>query len=109
MIFVFGDNMQRRGLGGQAKEMRGEPNAIGVPTKWRPDMRPEAFFSDADFDDVRPSIDEAFNDISAYLDLGFDIVIPADSLGTGLADLPRRAPRIYRYIEDKIASLAKAR
>jgi hypothetical protein len=32
-VFVFGDNMARNGLAGQAKEMRGEPNAIGVPTK----------------------------------------------------------------------------
>jgi len=32
-LWVFGDNLQRKGLGGQAKEMRGEPNAIGIPTK----------------------------------------------------------------------------
>ena len=36
LIFVFGDNMLRKGFGGQAKEMRGEPNAVGVPVKWRP-------------------------------------------------------------------------
>jgi len=34
--FVFGDNAERWGLGGQAKEMRGEPNAIGVATLWSP-------------------------------------------------------------------------
>jgi hypothetical protein len=34
--YVFGDNVERRGYGGQAKEMRGEPNAIGVVTKWAP-------------------------------------------------------------------------
>lgn len=33
VYYLFGDNVERRGLGGQAKEMRGEPNAIGVATK----------------------------------------------------------------------------
>lgn len=107
-VFVFGDNMQRRGLGGQAREMRGEPNTIGVPTKRAPDMRPESFFSDADFDDVRPSIDAAFNKIRRELERGLDVVIPAGGLGTGLADLPRRAPRIHRYIEERIAMLQAA-
>ena len=46
-LFAFGDNMARRGLGGQAKEMRGEPNAVGVPTKWEPTMYPSGFFSEA--------------------------------------------------------------
>jgi hypothetical protein len=43
---VFGDNGRRIGFGGQAKEMRGEPNAIGVATNWEPSNRPNAFFSD---------------------------------------------------------------
>jgi hypothetical protein len=32
-FYVFGDNMQRIGYGGQARDMRGEPNAIGAVTK----------------------------------------------------------------------------
>jgi hypothetical protein len=32
-VYVFGDNVARHGLGGQAKAMRGEPNTIGVSTK----------------------------------------------------------------------------
>ena len=32
-IFVFGDNLAKKGLGGQAREMRGEPNAVGIATK----------------------------------------------------------------------------
>ena len=35
-IFLFGDNLEQRGLGGQAAAMRGEPNAVGIPTKKRP-------------------------------------------------------------------------
>ncbi len=32
-IFLFGDNLKESGYGGQAKEMRGEANARGIPTK----------------------------------------------------------------------------
>jgi len=48
LIFVFGDNMLRKGFGGQAKEMRGEPNAVGVPVKWRPSRDAGAYFTDRD-------------------------------------------------------------
>ncbi len=41
------DSVQRHGLAGQAKEMRGEPNAIGVATKWAPSTNPKAFFDDS--------------------------------------------------------------
>ena len=30
-IYVFGDNLQKIGYGGQAKAMRGEYNTIGIP------------------------------------------------------------------------------
>ncbi len=47
-LFVFGDNLARVGYGGQAREMRDEPNAVGIPTKKLPTMTEGAFFSDAD-------------------------------------------------------------
>ena len=45
-IFLFGDNLARWGLGGQAKEMRGEPNAHGITTKRFPGIDHKDFFSD---------------------------------------------------------------
>lgn len=104
-VFVFGDNMQRKGFGGQAKAMRGEPNSIGVPTKWAPNTHDSSYFSDHDFDRVRDAIDEAFRKIWLLQRQGLDVVIPTDGLGTGLALLPTRAPRIHRYIEEHIAAL----
>ena len=44
-IFVFGDNLQGWGKGGQAI-IRDEPNAYGIPTKREPNMLPKAFFGD---------------------------------------------------------------
>lgn len=49
-LFVFGDNFGRVGFGGQAKEMRGEPNAVGVLTKRFPSMVHAAFLTDDDYD-----------------------------------------------------------
>ena len=51
-VFVFGDNMERCGFGGQAAAMRGEPNAVGVPTKWAPGSAPADFFCDDDLKDL---------------------------------------------------------
>lgn len=106
-IFVFGDNMLGLGFGGQAREMRGEPNAIGVPTKWSLGTRPQDYFTDEDLQnpDVRHAIREAFQQMRAALTVGKDVVIPADGLGTGLAQLPTRAPKIHAWIKAEIVAL----
>ncbi len=102
--FLYGDNLGRRGFGGQAREMRGEPNAFGIPTKRSPTMAENAFLTDSDFETVRPLIDEAFQRAAQY-DV---VVIPRADIGTGLAQLPQRAPRIADYIEGKIEELKVA-
>lgn len=97
-LFVFGDNMARRGYGGQAAVARGEPNAVGIPTKWVPTSAPEAFFSDNDFTKVIPTIDAEFLRLTLHPG---KVVWPADGIGTGLAQLVSRAPQIFYYIEKK--------
>lgn len=110
VIFVFGDNAIRRGLGGQAKEMRGEPNTVGVPTKWNPSRVEDAYFDDRDELGVaraRVLIQQAFAVIESFLATGHDVVIPAAGLGTGLAELPTRAPSLHRFIIDRTAELER--
>lgn len=104
-LYVFGDNMAERGLGGQAKECRGEPNAIGIPTKWHPSMSPDAFFGDDIFDDVKPTIDGAFLELSGHLKKGGTVIWPRDGVGTGLAKLEEKAPAIFKYIQDSFEQL----
>jgi hypothetical protein len=109
-IFLFGDNMLRKGYGGQAGAMRGEPNAIGIPTKWKPTMEHDAFFTDNDFGHETPVYGElraTFYTISKHFYAGKTIVIPEDGIGTGLAELPTRAPKIYRYIKNFIDYLSE--
>lgn len=100
-IYLFGDNVKRRGMGGQAAEMRGEPNAIGIPTKHGPTMDPDSFFTDTEIETNKHIIDEAFSKIPK----GRPIVIPEDGLGTGRAQLSDRAPRTYAYLQEKIRGL----
>jgi hypothetical protein len=106
-IFVFGDNMGGFGKGGQAAVMRGKPNAVGVPTKWRPSWEEEAFFRDSDFQStaVRMAITEPFRRVRRELMSGRTVVIPAAGLGTERAQLQQRAPVIYGYIGGWITAL----
>jgi hypothetical protein len=41
----------------------------------------------------------------AELRQGVNICIPSDGLGTGLAELPKRAPSIHALIEERIREL----
>jgi len=104
-LYVFGDNMKRRGLGGQAKEARDEPNAVGIPTKWSPGTHQRDYLFDGDFDAVKPALDHEFEKLETHLAAGGCVVWPADGIGTGLAELPTRAPKIHAYIEERLRRL----
>lgn len=106
-VYVFGDNMNRVGLGGQAREMRYEPNAIGVPTKWRSSMTDDAFFTDEDYDKVVNVLEKDFDAIRVALARGKNVVFPADGLGTGLSQLQSRSPKIFKYIENSIVEIVE--
>lgn len=105
-LFIFGDNMIGLGMGGQAV-IRREPNAIGIPTKWRPGRSEGDYFTDADLSigDVKHAILGALAHIEKHLRAGGDVIWPADGVGTGLAELPTRAPAILEFINRGIERL----
>lgn len=93
-LFVFGDNLERKGFGGQAKEMRGEPNAVGIPTKRKPTMNPDAFFNDSP-EDYREWSNHSFKDLNklwSHSLHGGTIVWPEAGIGTGRAKLKETSP-----------------
>lgn len=101
-LFVFGDNYERKGLGGQAKVCRGEPNTIGWATKKAPNNLPASYLTDDDFDEW---FDKTFEDAKTILDAlkqGRVVVFPEDGIGTGLARLPEKAPAIAAVINNSI-------
>ena len=100
-IYLFGDNLLKTGFGGQAKEMRNEPNAIGIPTKKKPFMSNDSFFSDNDFNAIKKILDEIFICIPHNV----TIVIPKAGLGTGRAMLRENAPKIWKYLQLKLKQL----
>lgn len=103
--FVFGDNNLRVGMGGQAGAMRGEPNAIGVVTKRSPDMLPVSFFSDDSRTD-RMCLERDLEKVAQALREGRTVYFPTDGIGTGLSQLPTRAPKLHNLIVDFLEACA---
>ena len=111
VIYLFGDNMLHVGLCGQAAEMRGSSNAVGIPTKWAPGTDPEDYFYDdmtlADWHAATYTIQNAF--AFAYeraAAMSGVVIVPAAGLGTGLSDLQNKAPRLLKYINDILANFS---
>lgn len=107
-LFVFGDNLMCAGFGGQAAEMRGEPNAVGIPTKHRPDNHEASFLCDEDI--LNPVFmahaGAAAIRLTNHIHHGGKVVWPADGIGTGLANLKSNAPAIWNWIEWQREELA---
>lgn len=92
-IFVFGDNANRVGLGGQAKEMRGEPNALGVATLYSPGQ-----FYDHRTKYPLGIVAADLAKVATHIFNGVTVYVPRDGLGTGLARLPEHAPALANLI-----------
>ena len=97
VLYVFGDNNIRSGFGGQAKEMRGESNAIGIRTKWFPTNNLNAFFSDSEIAIIRSMWDMDFKPLYRHKGV---IVMPLQGIGTGRAKLsPLLLKTLNSYIQ----------
>lgn len=103
--YVFGDNNCRVGKGGQAGEMRGEPNAIGIRTKKNPSYDIDAYYIDSEYNENVKNISEDFLKVVAALDQGSLVVYPTDGVGTGLSNLKESAPKTLAFIEDVVLKL----
>lgn len=101
VLYAFGDNEQRWGLGGQAAEMRGEPNAVGIATL----AAPGQFWSDAHAAHQCAVIDKDMSPLFEALRNGELVVFPLDGVGTGLAELERRSPLTFAHLQKRIAEL----
>ncbi|AXQ68724.1 hypothetical protein HOU00_gp401 [Caulobacter phage CcrPW] len=109
VLYVFGDNVARHGDGGQAAEMRNEPNGIGVATKYLPSMSEDAFFANdpAAVDAQNRIIDQDMKPLFDKVKQGGIVIIPAAGLGTERAELRTRSPETWNYLQDKISALLR--
>jgi hypothetical protein len=107
LYYCFGDNDQREGMGGQAKECRGERNAIGIRTKKTPGVDESAYYTDDEFEDNLRKISEDFAVVLNVLTAGESVVFPTEGFGTGFAELKTRAPRTLKFIETTVETLVR--
>jgi hypothetical protein len=100
-LFVFGDNALRRGKSGQA-QIRDIRNAFGIITKLKPSYDASAYFSDNDLVKFKRLIDNDFMRLEKQFDSFQWIVFPKHGIGTGLSQLPTKAPQCFAYLCQKI-------
>jgi len=100
-IYVFGDNLIGNGKGGQAI-IRDCKNSFGIPTKRLPCTNTNCYFSD--------KLDEELilmAKLNNLLELASTkvIVFPTDGLGTGMADMYNKSPKLFKkmnkFIKEK--------
>jgi len=105
--YCFGDNDMREGMGGQAKECRGEKNSIGIRTKKTPGVDESAYYSDAEYEANLKKISWDFVKVMDLLEEGKTVVFPTEGFGTGFAELKERAPKTLAAIESIVASFTE--
>lgn len=107
ILYIFGDNLKRQGFGGQAKEMRDEPNSFGIATKRTPAHNyPEDYFHDTE-SDVIGIIDNEFDHLHSRIKAEHWVMIcvPLDGIGTGLSRMKEFAPIALEYINQRLKEL----
>jgi len=104
-LFIFGDNDSRTGYGGQAQEMRGFINSLGIRVKKHPASTQQAFYSDEKYEENSRKIKEDIEKLSRSISNGvYDgVVVPAAGVGTGRAQLKERAPKTAEFLNQALA------
>lgn len=81
-IFVFGDNLLRKGYGGAAK-LRDLPNTYGFITKKYPDNKDESFYTPDEYHDIYQREIDALRGLML---VNKNVIYLISKLGAGLAN-----------------------
>lgn len=97
-IFVFGDDLLRRGKNGQAI-IRDETNSFGIVTKRKPTMGLDAFFSDQleELEAINRDLERLY-----LLSTTNDLIFPKEGIGTGVAKLKEFSPFIWSELNKSL-------
>lgn len=106
ILFIFGDNDEREGLGGMAKEFRGEPNSFGIRVKKKPETSVDAYYNDQEYlencEKILEDTDYILSEINNYIGINMP-----EGIGTGLAELNTRAPNTYKFLKNQLSRIEK--
>ena len=97
-IYVYGDNLLKRGKAGQAV-IRDCPNAFGIPTKRLPATTKVSYFSDTQ--DEKMVLIETLRILDININ-GKDMVLPLHGIGTGLAKMPEKSPELFKFLTESL-------
>jgi hypothetical protein len=102
-LYVFGDNLDRKGNKGQAC-IRNCRNSIGLATKNYNSNEPIAYWSDNELQLNCQIIEQEIdNIIKTYNEFGYkSLVFSYFGYGNGVADLPKRAPETFNYLKRRL-------
>ncbi len=103
-LYIFGDNLLRKGYGGQARVCRDEPNTFGIRVKKEPKNLPESFFTDREFFKLSKYIKDDIAEI-LKLSVTYDKVFILSNIGKGRAKLPEKAPKLYSMLKQLLNEL----
>jgi hypothetical protein len=103
-LFVFGDNDMRKGYGGLAKELRGEPNAVGIRVKKSPLLQEGAYYTDEEYEQNCKKISDDIQKIVKSVDSGEYgiLVFPTNGIGTGLAKMRFYCPNTFFFLNQTL-------
>jgi hypothetical protein len=103
VLYVFGDNVVHKGFYGQARELRNEPNAVGIRTKYTP----QQYFAEAPAETIAQTrmIDQDMKRLFEHVKHGGIVVWPTDGIGTGAARMHIQAPTTFEHLEAKFEAL----
>lgn len=108
-VFLFGDNTRDRLVTKYVPSktqavIRGLDNAIGIDTKKDRGTNETSYFTDDDFDVFKSQVDETIAEAKSR---GKVIVLPSDGIGTGAAELNKRAPKLYNYLVQQLNTIGE--
>ena len=99
ILYLFGDNVVRKGSRGQ-DVIRHAENSIGIITKRSPSESEDAYLMDSDLDLTSQLILSDILKARELLQNGtYDYIsIPVGGLGTGAANLKERSPETFDFL-----------
>ncbi len=99
-LFIFSDNDSRRGEGGQACIRYAGQNVAGIATCENSNR--EYYWYERDQEEYQAHCDRIDEDIKGIvaraMNEKLEIVIPISGFGNGLAQLAKRAPKVYAHL-----------